>query len=351
MMQYNNLLSNISQELGVGRGSSESIEQWKARIIYSLLGRMAYASLFDSYDEVASGTLNDEPMSITHFKRRVKKLFDTYLEMYSEVRTSFSITGDYLCENIYDIYSKTGYLYHKPNRICASTPCSSEVGGVRFERGMPLNRHIFMSGLGFYTLVEEIPVFFSSLRTSLAEMFDLPTMTLTSQWTSLIASAQWRRIESNTGMQFLREEPPYQSGYWLNTPSAKDKDASVCRSVTKGSILYYLYQQTGGDLLISPLPVWLVDDPHFGVSPYYIVNCCLASHRNLPPINYHLERNIVRLSCQYLLPLPELYLIKLYSWPVAFSGLTENFHRTLNVSVFSAIKVEMEKIGYTFVEV
>ena len=45
MKKYNGLLAEIAREFHIEQGEAESMERWKARIVYSLLGRMAYASL------------------------------------------------------------------------------------------------------------------------------------------------------------------------------------------------------------------------------------------------------------------------------------------------------------------
>ena len=51
MKKYNGLLAEIAREFHIEQGEAESMERWKARIVYSLLGRMAYASLYDHLEE------------------------------------------------------------------------------------------------------------------------------------------------------------------------------------------------------------------------------------------------------------------------------------------------------------
>ncbi len=67
MKQYTGLLRNIASELNISRGSTESEDSWKARVIYSVLGRMAYASLWDVTEDL-------QPVSIAHVKKRIHKL-------------------------------------------------------------------------------------------------------------------------------------------------------------------------------------------------------------------------------------------------------------------------------------
>lgn len=89
MNKYHGLLEKIAGELHIECGEKESIENWKARIVYSLLGRMAYASLIDRLEEDEIAVESNEPVSITHFKRRICTILDSYLELYPEIGVLF----------------------------------------------------------------------------------------------------------------------------------------------------------------------------------------------------------------------------------------------------------------------
>ena len=359
MKQYNNLLHSIAEELGIMQGNQESQERWKARTAYSILGRMAYASLFDSYEEFQEDMQNEEPVSVTHFKHRIQHIFSSYLEMYPEISLSISMTGEDFSDNIYDIFLKTGCIYHEPFRICASAPCCAIKGLIRFERGMPLSRHQYTSGLGTYTEVEKIPAFAGCLSPLISDMFALPSDTLLKQWDALISAAQWQRLEDTNGMRYLRENPPFQSGYWLNRPDIHSDEISVCRSGQPGNYIFYLYRIVNKKFMTSPLPALFAIDPHFGPITYRIANCSLAAHHRLPAIKYQRDGEIVKLFLQYILPLPELYFLRLYSWPLEFSKTSNHFQndfpsdfrRIVSAPVFEAIKSILEAIGYTFAEV
>ena len=43
-------IESILEEYGINRGEHESETQWKRRVIYSYIGQMGYASLFDLYE-------------------------------------------------------------------------------------------------------------------------------------------------------------------------------------------------------------------------------------------------------------------------------------------------------------
>ena len=101
MYRYNRLLKTIADEFNINQGNTETAENFKARIIYSALCRLSYASLWD-----------DSTVSIQHFKNKIDELLKIYLELYNEVKIS-----ENLSEEIYDLYLKTGNFYHTAYNI------------------------------------------------------------------------------------------------------------------------------------------------------------------------------------------------------------------------------------------
>lgn len=77
MYSYSNLLEEISQNYHIPKGKTENELDWKARIIYSICGMMAYTSLWDYDDE--------GPISNIHIKKRIKNILSAYKEIYPEV--------------------------------------------------------------------------------------------------------------------------------------------------------------------------------------------------------------------------------------------------------------------------
>ena len=73
MKKYNNLLINASNEYSISKGKHEGEVNYKTRLIYSIIGRMAIASLWDMPE---SGDV-----SIVHVKNRIKELLKCYRHM------------------------------------------------------------------------------------------------------------------------------------------------------------------------------------------------------------------------------------------------------------------------------
>lgn len=86
MNKYNNLLIKIANELNIKKGNNEPELQYKSRIIYSAISRLGYSSLWDKLED-------DIPVSIIHFKQRIKNVLNSYLIILQN-HTLVKITGN-----------------------------------------------------------------------------------------------------------------------------------------------------------------------------------------------------------------------------------------------------------------
>ena len=82
MNRQNNLIPIMARRYRIERGTTEPVEQWQMRVIYSVLGQMAYASLWDK-------TEDDQPISVVHFKSRMKDLLESYCGIFNGLRKLF----------------------------------------------------------------------------------------------------------------------------------------------------------------------------------------------------------------------------------------------------------------------
>ena len=80
MNKYNGLLSSVANKYQIHKGKQETENDWKTRLVYSICGMMAYASLWDDSEE--------EPVSIVHLKRKVRSMLSSYKSMYPELSNS-----------------------------------------------------------------------------------------------------------------------------------------------------------------------------------------------------------------------------------------------------------------------
>lgn len=333
MNKYNGLLLSVSQKHAIFKGKTESEIEWKVRIIYSICGMMAYASLWDDSSE--------ELVSINHIKHRITTILSSYKQLYPEVNYCFPIIPGKLENEIAEIFLKNGILYHRPNRVCPAKKCTSLVGNVCFQRGISIDGITNVSGTGFYSLDD------NHVKSISAEkMFAFDEISLDEQWKQTISQAKWNSAHDfDYNTEYLKMEPPFTRGYWTNNPY-RNGNISILRTGVTGSKIYYLYRYIDDNLEISALPAWQVDEHRYRS----LANACLYSKRTLPCIDYTHDGTLVHLRLNYLLPPRELNFIKLYSWPENCASFPSDFKRKLSTDIFDAIKIILSKKGYTFIQ-
>lgn len=344
MQSFKNLLDRISKELGIKKGLEESDNSYKARIVYSAVGRQGYASLWDKMDFGLEES--DNTISIQRLKSRMNGLFTSYFNMYPDVEKLYHY--DELSELIDEMYLNMlygGYLLHKNYRLAPSLPSVARGSDICLSRGLPLSQKQSVSGIGTFCLgdLEEYP------HKTIAEMFNLSTDTLSEFYNSIVCKADWKKADYDGKRQYHVNKAPFSKGYWSDNP-IKDGSISLLRiGNNSGDFQYYLYRYDENQkLMISVLPKWMFFHKH---SYRCVSNSILKMRGTLPPTDYKLDGPVVYLSIQYLYSLNELNLIKLYSWPGDSFIRPSDFKRVMDKNVFMLLKQELETKGYMFKEV
>lgn len=330
MDKYNGLLSKVSRQYHILRGTQETEDEWKTRLVYSICGMMAYASLWDDAEE---------PISILHLKGRVRSVLGSYKSLYPELSGAFPYIPGELEEEIANQFLSAGVVYHRPNRIAPSKKREVHFEGILFQRGIALDNISCVSGVGFYSKQDG-----GTNLNGIKTMFGLEQENLQTLWQTTLSAASWESKPSfEFGTEYLRLKPPFSREYWVNEPD-KTGAVSILRTGMKGSQLYYLYRYADAVLEVSPLPQWRVE--HYN---YRTLACaCLSNYGTLPPIEYFEDGVLVHIRMNYLLPPRELEFLKCYSWPEVCTPLPCNFKRKLSAEVFAAIKNILSDEGYEF---
>lgn len=331
MNNYDGLLAKVAHKYNICRGNSETENDWKIRLVYSICGMMAYASLWDKSDE--------ETISIVHLKRKVKNMLANYKLIYPEISMDLPGSSNELENDIVNQFLKTGIVYHIPNRIAPSVKREEMFDNILFQRGIALDRIDCVSGIGFYSKQEG-----ETNLVRIKAMFGLEQEKLQAVWRNTLAVASWDfgpTFEHST--EYLRLKPPFFQGYWVNKPDTTGM-VSILRSGIKGSQLYYLYRYSDAMMETSPLPQWRVESDNYRT----LACACLLTYGALPPIEYAKDGALVHIRMNYLLPPRELNFLKLYSWPEKCVPLSSDFRRRLSTEVFKAIKNILSDEGYEF---
>ena len=332
------VLDEISKSLGIPRGTGEKIDDWHERLSYSAAGRVAILSLDDQ--------LEDEPVSITHFKRRALR----------ELKALFAAGGlselneeesDDIAEEIYEEYLKAGYVYHTPNRIDKVPYKVSKIGNVLFMRGTQPREQVSISGLGFYRNVKDVNTGKDSESHILnfKEMFHIPTLTLGQWYEKITAHRNWENINFQGQTEYLRVKGSFSRGYW-NQEADRSGEVSLLRTGEQGTELYFLYRYQNGEIVCSSLPGWMTQD--YG---YRQVACAILYHEGtLPTTRFSRDGAVEYLNIGYLFPPSIQNMIMLYSWPSNIKRPGSEFRRIMNSEICKAVQTQLEPLGYEFIE-
>ena len=335
MTDYFNLLQSIANEYYITKGIHESEQSWLTRVVYSYLGQVGYASLWDVNDDMA-------PTSEVHFKRKIDQALDSMVRIFPELISEFPADRSEVGVEILDTYLATGCVYHEPWKLTAPVRKEAVDNSCRFYRGQALDEKKRISGLGCYTLNDDSTPL---ERPRFSDLFLLQTNPLETVWQDTVASAQWSKALEGISYEYLRCCPPFTNSYWIQKPDLKHV-TTLARIREESHILYYLCRIEDSEQLLSPLPAWMTDKENYRA----ISNGCLATLGNLPPTRVHFDGNIVYMHIDYLYPPDVLNAIRLYSWPDSYYNLPRKFHRIMSVPVFLDLQGILEPMGYRFQE-
>lgn len=378
MNKYNGLLAKVAERYHISQGANESANEWKTRLIYSICGLMAYASLWDETESPSAKTAaaneekeesgkatadklqitgdgaDEEAISFVHLRRRVHNIISSYQSLYPELANNLPANSKPLEDEIKELFLTAGVSYHIPYRIIPAIKRQETYKGILFQRGIALDDIPLVSGMGFYAKAKQEPHGTTtaddcSNSAGVRAMFGLSHETLATLWSTTLATASWQKKDPSftPNVEYLRIEQPFSRGYWENSPS---KDTVALLRVRDGGASYYLYRYVGSTLEVSQLPPWQVENQHYRT----LACACLSNHQTLPSIEYAENGALVHLHLGYLLPPRELAFLKLYSWPETCATLRDkdsnnnNFRRILSLDVFTAIKHILFAEGYQF---
>lgn len=139
-VEGNYIVKHSQDNMYILRGNQETADEWKTRLVYSICGMMAYASLWDD---------TEESISIVHLRRRIRSILGSYKSLYPELLGTLPQNSEELEEEITNQFLSAGVVYHRPNRIVASKKHEEHFGGVLFQRGIVVDKQTYQIG-GFY---------------------------------------------------------------------------------------------------------------------------------------------------------------------------------------------------------
>ena len=325
-------ISRTALDLGIGKRQGSSDADWKCRTIYSMAGRIGLCSLWDKLEE--------ETVSVVHFRRAIEKEITYLLRVYGECKSMFPEDVDVLSEEFLGIYTKCGYIYRSPFKIHPAIHKYARVGNIEFLRGVYSDLPCKMSGLGLYRVIGAKSNKNDNVLDAL-ELFHISKMSIMEYGKNIISEAEWKEFSYSGRVEHLNTKGFYKSGYWSQEPE-KDGGVSLLRVGERGQQIYYLYYYDDNKCYSSMLQPWCVENGEYRKIALYII----SQRQKLIHIEYRVNGTVVEIKQNYLLPPDELNFIKLYSWPSLIKSVPSDFNRIMNKEVFISVKTILENVGY-----
>lgn len=335
------LIASIGKQLNIPKSDENG---WICRVVYSIAGQMALASLWDHAEDGSS-------VSIQHFKSRIEQIFDAYESVYPIKDKKEIKDRTELIEDMYSIYLRNGFFYHSAHQLSPATHMVAGTGNIVLHRGSSPDEKLFMSGLGFYSIQA------SSSNGEIATMFGLQERPFEQYLEDLLTYCEWEPIDWPDSAEFLRLVPPFMSGgYWQQVPEKDGRISLVRYGDPNKNFAFYRYDH--GAYMQKPIPEWRIRDYFSNVSGNYgeyrrIAISLLKKYGTLPEIKTKETESLIEIKLGYRLPPSEEDFFKLYSWPVRYDFTAKKlpvFTRMMAKQIYPVFKHELESIGYCFVE-
>mgnify|MGYP000084773929 CR=1 FL=1 len=322
-------LDIIAKELNIGKDKSEKDVEWYRRVVYSAVGRMALATLWNENDK--------GEISVRSLKRTTYELLKAYESIVPEINS----TSNYgectvmLCDSILSTMESAGFFYHRADYYRIEKTKNIKMGIVNFCRGIYATESCYMSGLGAYTKAanaEENEGTFLSL--------EKPQFVLQ----KLIESASWRECDfEKEKVEYLKMEEPFEKGYWTGQPNFQFQ-YSLARINERDAFLqtYYLVRNTSDGMKAAELPTWVSEDRNYTV----LSTALLQYYQQMPHVIIKHGEEIAKIEIEYRLHPDVENLMLAYSWPQRYDGENRPFSRIIPKSLSGTFKKILVDTGY-----
>ncbi len=332
-------ITTIAEELHIPYSSDpDSI----CRVVYSIAGKMALASLWDHVQ-------NEETISIQYLKNRIQQVFEAYSYLYPSIIPLLTDNWSFLAKEIFSLYIRTGHIYHSPYKLSPAIPQSCQQKRICLYRGITPGSHLYMSGLGYYMVQ-------SSQDTPIQDtVFDIQTQSFADYLKECLSYSEWESIECSEKAQFLRLEPSFANGYWKDSPD--ENKISLVRYGEPNRI-YAFYRYHDGQYQQKAIPTWrlrdfMAEDSNNCNEYRRIATALLMGYSTLPAIKVSIKPKLAHIHLGYRLPPSEETFFQLYSWPLDYDFSDHSPHafmRIMSMDVYTVFKAKLIDLGYHFVE-
>lgn len=350
-MRVPGLLTTIQQEVQVPKLPEDSIYAVNRRIVYSALGRTAYASVWSTQDE-------EDPPTVDTFKKTITSLLPYYRKHIVKKHWRYLEDENALADEILKTYLDAGYLYRSGRSLAPAKPsqCFLPYLNCRLFRGIDPRIQCQMSGLAPYSLIK---IENAQEHSCIDEMFGFHPP-LAGYASEFLAGATWETIQTfpeNT--EFLRADGlgyEWQRLGETNNKSNLFSEYGMCRIPSEEDMRYYvinLGMLAQDKIQVYSIPKWMANPMVNGrEQPEWVALAAglLAMNKALPPISVYRgitkHPTLSRISSAFPLPPAEMAFLRLASWPVGTEDTTGSCCRDMDALMCSSLCFSLTALGY-----
>ena len=323
-------LDIIAKELNIKKDKSEKDVEWYRRVVYSAVGRMALATLWNENDK--------GEISVRRLKSTTYELLKAYESMVPGINSTsnYGEHTDRLCDSILSTMENAGFFYHRAEYYRIAKTKHIKMGKVKLCRGIYATESCYMSGLGAYTKATNA----DENDESFSNSFEKPQFVLQ----KLIESASWRECDfEKEKVEYLKMEEPFEKGYWTGQPNFQFQ-YSLARTKKCETFLqtYYLVRKTSEGMKVAELPTWVSEDRNYTL----LSTALLQYYKQMPHVIIKYGDEISKMEIGYILYPDVEKLILAYSWPQRYDGENRLFSRIIPKSLSGMLKKILVDTGY-----
>lgn len=305
------------KQMGILKDRSETDLSFCCRVMLSALSKWTLTAVGGA----------EQSVSIMRIQQVIEKKLNSYLKM---LPTDTPIQLDGIGDTIYQLLLENGAFYHLQYNVRPVARRMIGCGDVSIIRGFIPEENAYFSGLAPF--IQK-----SSTEENLTDGFMLWPLN-GSETIDLV----WRRstpVDNRINLEeYLNLERV--SGRYYTSRKNPDWPFTLARSRQPGN-----YSSHENYIIIGE-EIRYISSDYVDASIHEYVRLAMMNKIKGQAVNASIREHIVTVEFGYLLPSPDLRLIRFISWPVDIADMKNAFRFRLHPAIWPGVKNRLISLGY-----
>lgn len=305
------------RSMGIYKDRTETGLSFCCRVMFSALSKWALTTVGGPNDSV----------SIVRVQQVLEEKLSCYLKL---LPTNDTICLDEVVADIYQLLLENGAFYHKQYNVRPTPHKLIRCKNVSLIRGLVPEEKVCFSGLAPY-IIESVE------SNSLSDEFML--WPLSGAETLDLVWRRSTRVDSEINLEeYLNVDRT--GGRYYTSKKKPNWSFSLARNRQPGNMYSFDYYIIMGNE-IRHFP-----NDYLEASIHDYVRLAMMNRYKKQTVTATIKEQTVSVDFGYMLPAPDLRLIRYVSWPVNINDLRNAFSFTLQPAVWPTIKERLTSLGY-----